>query len=300
MEKILELAEQGCFWEATEQLINFLQEKRTSLTDDEWDVYVSDYLMKHPIKQFVYLCPYTKRSFDKPRGYAGDAVLIDYLYGLNHPISYPEGMSYESEEILRCTTNHIGARTVRYRKKYFSEVIDEICIKKSKAARILSIAAGHFRETELSQEIKKGNFDCVVALDQDKESLKLVEREYGKYGVETEYANVATLISNPTQFKNFDLVYAAGLFDYLERKVAIRLLKAMYEMLGAKGKLIISNFAPNNPARGYMESYMDWKLIYREESEVFELLEQVTPNTDSVDTFYDPNKIVVFGMITKC
>ena len=34
----------------------------------------------HPIWQLLMEDPYTRRAFEKPRGYAGDAVMLDFVY----------------------------------------------------------------------------------------------------------------------------------------------------------------------------------------------------------------------------
>src|SRR3954468_18697149 len=34
----------------------------------------------HPMAKFVLEDPYSRRAHDKPRGYAGDAVMLDYIY----------------------------------------------------------------------------------------------------------------------------------------------------------------------------------------------------------------------------
>ena len=299
VEDIFKLAEQECFWEATDGLLHLLQEKRTSLTNDEWDIYVRDELMNHPIKELMHLDPYTKRAFDKPRGYAGDAVMIDYLYGIYDFANTDQKPNYTGEEIFRHTTNSVPARAVRYRRKYIAEAIDEICSRKNKEANILSIAAGHFREAELSKEIQDKNFHSVIALDQDKKSLEVVENEYSKYGVETKPASIRSLITGKTQFNDLDLVYAAGLFDYVEKKLAQRLVKVMYDMLRQGGKVIISNFTLDNPCRGYMESYMDWKLIYRDKAELIELFEDAVTDLGEIQISFDPTKSIVFGVVTK-
>ena len=300
IDKFLNLAEQGLYWEAANGLVHFLQERRISLTNDEWDIYVRDCLMNHPIKEFMYLDPHTKRAFDKPRGYAGDAVMIDHLYGIYDFTNTDEKPSYVGEEIFRCITNSSPARAVRYRRKYIAEVIDEVCSRKNKSANILSIAAGHFREAELSKEIQNKNFNSVVALDQDKESLDLAESEYSKYGVETKHASIRSLIIGKVQFNDLDLVYAAGLFDYLETKLAKHLVKIMYGALRQGGRIIISNFTLHNPFRGYMDSYAGWELIYRNETELVELFEDAIPNLETVQTSFDPTKSIVFGVATKC
>jgi hypothetical protein len=58
------------------------------------------------------------------------------------------------------------------------------------------------------------------------------------------------------------------LFDYLKADLAHLLLKALFAKLQGNGRLVLANFAPNNYGRGYIEAFMDWWLIYRDESEV--------------------------------
>ena len=38
--------------------------------------------LNHPIRDLLHQDPFTYRAFAKPRGYAGDAVMMDYIYGL--------------------------------------------------------------------------------------------------------------------------------------------------------------------------------------------------------------------------
>ena len=42
-------------------------------------------ILTHPLGELLHRDPFTRRGFDKPRGYAGDAVLIDYLYATAPP-----------------------------------------------------------------------------------------------------------------------------------------------------------------------------------------------------------------------
>ena len=41
---------------------------------------VAHAIRKHPLYGLVVEDPYTRRARDKPRGYAGDAVMLDYVY----------------------------------------------------------------------------------------------------------------------------------------------------------------------------------------------------------------------------
>jgi extracellular factor (EF) 3-hydroxypalmitic acid methyl ester biosynthesis protein len=69
-----------------------------------------------------------------------------------------------------------------------------------------------------------------------------------------------------------DLVYALGLFDYLLRPVAMRFAELMLEAVRPGAIMLIPNFLPGIGDIGWMESFMDWKLIYRRDAEMLDLL----------------------------
>jgi len=48
---------------------------------ETWPQYAQACL-QDPVCNLLYQDPFTYRAFSKPRGYAGDAVMMDYIYGL--------------------------------------------------------------------------------------------------------------------------------------------------------------------------------------------------------------------------
>src|SRR3982750_2707987 len=44
-----------------------------------WDAFVSE-VRRHPICPAIHEEPFSRRAFDKPRGYAGDAPMLDLVY----------------------------------------------------------------------------------------------------------------------------------------------------------------------------------------------------------------------------
>ena len=80
------------------------------------------------------------------------------------------------------------------------------------------MAAGHGRELALSQAFQQGLLTEFVALDHD--------------------------------LGQFDLIYSAGLYDYLETPVAERLPQVLFDLLNPGGQLLYANFAPDIPAVG--------------------------------------------------
>jgi SAM-dependent methyltransferase len=68
-----------------------------------------------------------------------------------------------------------------------------------------------------------------------------------------------------------DIIYTAGLTDYLNRRLFLKLLTRCYEHLKPGGVLIVSNFSPDNPHRAFMDHILHWKLIYRDREELISL-----------------------------
>ena len=66
---------------------------------------------------------------------------------------------------------------------------------------------------------------------------------------------------------SFDLIYSAGLYDYLREGGAARLTRNLFDLLKPGGSLIIGNFSLRNPLhlRFPMEYLYDWVLIHRDE-----------------------------------
>ncbi|HEY1082209.1 MAG TPA: class I SAM-dependent methyltransferase, partial [Prosthecobacter sp.] len=80
----------------------------------------------------------------------------------------------------------------------------------------------------------------------------------------------------------YDLVYCAGLFDYLSDRVCKRLLEIFYDMVAPGGLLIATNVHARNPSRHWMECVMDWHLVYRDDDGFLALAPSRAPAGTSV------------------
>ena len=61
----------------------------------------------------------------------------------------------------------------------------------------------------------------------------------------------------------YDLIYCAGLFDYLNDLVCQQMMDIFYELLAPGGLLVATN-VDSHPARNQMECFLEWNLIYRD------------------------------------
>ncbi len=281
-------------------LIDDLRTARGQLGLDDWRDLVDDTILKHSIADILLQCPLTRRSNAKPRGYAGDAELLDHIYGLGAASVAPHPATLAGQ-IYFYTVNSPACRAVRRRREILGAEIDKTAARTgSRKAEILSIACGHLREADLSGAMRRGEIGRFVALDQDEESLGVVSRDYGKSGVVAEKGTVRSIIARKSSFENMDLVYAAGLLDYLANPIAVRLIERMFGFLRPGGRMLIANFTPAGPDVGYMETFMAWWLIFRTGDDMRNLFVTLPEMARrSLDIFEDDAGTIVYATIEK-
>jgi extracellular factor (EF) 3-hydroxypalmitic acid methyl ester biosynthesis protein len=137
--------------------------------------------LNHPIRHLVWNDPFTQRAFQKPRGYAGDASLLDYIYGADEIYEVadrnqiPSDTSPLGRAIFATTTRTPTCEGVRIRARLVAEMVDRLVLEKP-GASILSIASGHLREANLTGALKRRRVGRWVAFDADSDSLGEVQR----------------------------------------------------------------------------------------------------------------------------
>ena len=246
---------------------------------------------EHELFTIAHQDPYSERAFTKPRGYAGDAVMMDYVYR-GVPAA---GTTDLGKTVFTGTTRGSMGLSVLFRRQLLTACINEVASNRADF-NILSVASGHCREIEgsLLANPALAKAGRLVAFDQDEESCKTVKRDYAAYPVDVVCASVRKLLAGDESFLGkFDLIYSAGLFDYLTDPVAKKLVSVMAAMLKPGGKLLVGNFAPSSSGRGYMELFLDWNLIYRDAAELRRLFG--SEREVSTTSFLDPHSNVFYA-----
>jgi hypothetical protein len=275
-----------------DDLFGALRTRRLAACPEEWSDVV-DLCRRHRLIELLHQDPFTVRAFSKPRGYAGDAVMMDYIYGREEFWTPPECTPL-GRAIFDFTTSAPASEGVRARRGYVSHLIDRTA-EEIRRPHVLSVAAGHFREASLAAAVKRRRLGRCVALDGDAESLKEVERSYAKYRVEPAHCRVRQLLANKVVLGKFDLIYSLGLFDYLAQPIGQRLVKILFQMLRPAGRLVVANFLPGIRDVGYMEAFMDWMLIYRNRQDMMDLTIEI-PQCElrEVALFAEENQNILF------
>jgi extracellular factor (EF) 3-hydroxypalmitic acid methyl ester biosynthesis protein len=287
----------GAIQESLEALYAGLRGVRELSSDEEWHAFVQSVCLTHPVRVAAHDDPLTWRAFHKPRGYAGDAIALDMIY-------YPDRVDLSNVSVLghhvfKFTVERPTAKAVRNRRKILAKLVDDVAANVDQP-KVLSVACGHLREVELSEAVTDGLLREYVGLDQDLESLDVVKDDYEYLDVDTCHASVKDLIIGKVRFEDFDLIYAAGLLDYLNQKAAQKLTTRLFGMLRSGGTLLTANVLPGSPDTGYMESYGGWKLISRDESAMLNLLAEIsTRHIDTTQLFTEEEGIILFSQIVK-
>ncbi|WP_394561231.1 class I SAM-dependent methyltransferase [Aquipseudomonas alcaligenes] len=202
-------------------------------------------------------------SARKPYGYAGDFDIIERIYARN-----------VSKDPELCRWDHffhwqVACKAVCNRKTYFIDVLQRLQ-SANPDARVLDVACGSCRGI---YEFLKANpqsrlaFDCI---DLDDKAIAHARKLVSALQVEL-WQGDAFRRSFPS--KHYDVVWSAGLFDYLEDRPFRILLRRLARTVKPGGELIIGNFTEPNPSRAYME-FGDWVLIHRTADKLLALAAQ--------------------------
>jgi hypothetical protein len=200
----------------------------------------------------------------RPRGYPGDFEIIDRIYRY-HVSARPDQAAWD-------TFFHAGdaAKAVRARKDYCVALFRRHAVSRPNGARILNVASGpcrdlfEFKRLDLPG-VAESHIHCV---DMDADAIAFGRALLADYRdtVSFENRNIFRL----RLVQNYDLVWSAGLFDYFDDRVFVRLLKRLYDAAVPGGEVVVGNFGTQVNSKSYME-LGDWYLNYRSEHALREL-----------------------------
>ena len=256
-----ELLKRDDVTEGMDRLVHGLADLRNRYSEGAWRGFAREEAARHPIMELLRHDPLTCRSLLKPRGYAGDAGLLDFLH---YPDRLPPGTSELGRTIFAYTTDGPASRGVRERSATIARAIDGAAGRRP--VRVLAVMGGHLWEAELSGAVGGGGVETFLAFDQDARNLATVEGRYGSR-ITTYQGTIRSLVRGKSVFRNYDLIYS-GLCDNLHDGAAERFTGALFEALAPGGKLLLFNFGPELVNAGYMEACMGWYLVYRDEGKV--------------------------------
>ena len=266
-----------------------------------------DFVRRHWHKLFLG-SPFGHRTYHKPMGYAGDYEMMNMIYR-----NQPEGRSLFDKLIHLLLVSQWPAKSVRNRISHLCEnIVSETAraARAGKTARILNVGCGAAREIQdFLKETHLSNQAEFMLMDFNEETLlhagqKLVEakRQFSRRTpIRTEQVSVYELLKRAQRShdgaEKFDLIYCAGLFDYLAPDTGLALINLWYDSLSPGGLMLIANMDDTKPFRNFIEFILDWQLIYRDSREILSLAPERCRETTRV--IAEPTSVNLFLHIRK-
>ena len=241
-----------------------------------------DFVRQHWHKLFLG-APFAHRTYHKPGGYAGDYEMMNMIHR-----NQPEGRTLYDKLIHQLLVSQWPARSVRNRIAHLGEnLVHETAraARAGKTARIMNVGCGpawevqdFLRATHLSNQAEFTLVDFnAETLAHAGQKLAEVKRQFARRTViRAEQISVYELLKRTQRRsdgadKNFDMIYCAGLFDYLAPHTCQALIDLWYDSLAPGGLLVIANMNDTKPFRNFIEFILDWQLIYRDSREILSL-----------------------------
>lgn len=226
------------------------------------------------------------RGFRKPNGYPGDYQFLDSIYTNRKSLN----LRYRIwDEYMQ---QHAAPNAVRNRKEFFKKLAFEKALRKPDL-NILNVVSGSGRELfEMYQSLpnKRINTTCVEIDDEAINFSKKLNKKH-QDNIEYVHSNVFRYKTNNT----FDLIWSAGLFDYLNDKAFLMLLERFKGWLSHKGEIVIGNYNEAfNPSRDYMEILGDWHLIHRTTVQLYELAQKAGFKNSQIKVTHREDKVILY------
>ncbi len=229
-------------------------------------------------------------TFQKPYGYAGDFELIHRIYTNWRT----KDQRFKKWDDLYHWAD--SATAVRNRKQYFIDQVNQL-EERNKLPLVLDLGSGpctDIREYFVKSPRSEVKFHCV---DMDEKAI-----EFGSVICDNYIDSISFIKQNVFKFKSdnkYDLIWSAGLFDYFNDKLFIRLINRYYNLLKSDGELIIGNFSVENPSRGLMEVLCKWYLNHRSEGQLIGLALAAGVHKDNIKVLSEATGINLFLHLKK-
>jgi extracellular factor (EF) 3-hydroxypalmitic acid methyl ester biosynthesis protein len=280
-----------------------LQEfKEQSAGKPEVEEYAWGYVFKEIFPYFM-RSRFAERAYYKPKGYAGDYLMMEMIYR-----DQPEGDGKLGTLTDSWCLSSAAAKAVRGRRELLCNQLESLCRQKrdqGNPIRIMNLACGSNRE--LFDFLARCDYTEAIeatCIDADPQALTYTDQQVNNFA---HHASIRLMNDNVVKWAAGgmrhdyglqDIIYSAGLTDYLDRRLFQALVTRSCEHLKPGGVLIIGNFSTKNRNRVFMDHILHWKLIHRDPADLEELF-AATPFGSHIEILVEEQEVNLFAVATK-
>ncbi len=291
-----------------QQGYNILDSMNSSLTDfnnsmpEQED---KDHMWGFVFKElFPYLMRsrFAERAYYKPKGYAGDFLMMEHIYQNIAMGDGKIGRLFDSWGLQRPGSVAIRERRVLLKNQL--KILSKKQLEQKDHFKIMNLACGPCRELfDFLHECEYTEKIDALCVDIDTEALQYSNQHVNNF---PHNASVRYMTENLIKWGlgkvshdigTKDMIYSAGLFDYLEPRLFCRLVDRCHQHLKPGGSLLIGNFTPYDDVL-FMDHLLHWKLLYRTREELCELFSKTRFGND-VTLLSEPEQVNLFVLARK-
>lgn len=260
----------------------------------------------HPL---VLCAPFAYRTFQKPLGYAGDYLMVNMI--LSRAL---EGGSLFAKAVHAWFLTQAPAEAHRNRITYLHRnLVAETArlAAQGRRCQVFNLGCGPAGEVQqfLTEDPASDEADLTLVdfndetLEFAREKLTALQQLHRRRtGLNFQRKSVHQILKESARVDptapRYDLVYCAGLFDYLSDRICQRLVNIFYDYLAPGGLLIVTNVDASNPARNGMEFLLEWHLIHRDREQLKRLHPLAAP-TGAITTQADVTGVNIYLEVRK-
>jgi extracellular factor (EF) 3-hydroxypalmitic acid methyl ester biosynthesis protein len=226
-----------------------------------------------------------------------------------------EGASLFAMAFNACALSRPPIVAHRNRLKYLADKLLQETVRKvsmGQKAKFLSVGCGPAHEVRMFlQEHQCSDKAEFTLIDFDGETVEHVsrvladvKRSHGRNSsIQVVKRSVQQMLkqwaksSQTDTGERYDMVYCAGLFDYLPNPIVRSLIGYFQELLLPGGVQLVTNVDFHSSAKE-MEYFLDWHLIYRRAAEMIELV-PARIGRDNVAVIHEDSGLNIFLEVRK-
>ena len=228
--------------------------------------------------------PFVHRTYTKPLGYAGDYEMVNMMFR-----GAFEGASLHAKMINLYAMQLPPIVAHRNRIQYLRAKLNQESLRmqtQKQTLRVFNLGCGPAHEIQrfVAEDLLADNVHFTLA-DFNDETLGHTNRILADLILRHHRKTIVNTVKRPVQqvlkehqrsirskrSEVYDLIYCAGLFDYLTDQVCRQLMDAFYELLAPGGLLIATN-VDDHPAQYQMECFLEWCLVHRDKAKMHSLV----------------------------
>ncbi len=264
--------------------------------------------VKQQLHPLLMCSPFAWRTYAKPLGYAGDYEMVNMILK-----DGAVGETLFARVLNAWFISQPPAEAHRNRISVLQQMLEQEAVRvgtQGRRLKVLNLGCGPAIEIQrfLAASALSERVDFTL-LDFNDETLAYTKQVLGEcarqhrrsLSVDFIKKSVVQLLKGGERTglaNDYDIVYCAGLYDYLPDRICRQLNSIYHGLLGSGGMLMVTNVDASNPIQHMLDYVLEWHLIYRNAAQ-FRALAPTEADAEQVRVYADITGVNIFMEVRR-